>query len=66
MIALVANWRTARRKFLLAALGLFVAGGLFAGLYLEPMFDAMISRGYADHIDPEMQREAATWYMTGT
>ena len=63
LIALVANWRTARRKFLLAALGLFIAGGLFAGLYLEPMFDAMISRGYADHIDPVMQREAATWYM---
>ena len=63
VIALVANWRTARRKFLLVALGLFIAGGLFAGLYLEPMFDAMISRGYADHIDPVMQREAATWYM---
>ena len=27
------------------------------------MFDAMISRSYADHIDPVMQREAATWYM---
>ena len=63
VIALIANWRTARRKFILAALGLFIAGGLFAGLYLEPMFDAMISRGYADHIDPVLQRDAATWYM---
>ena len=62
VIALIANWRTARRKFLLVALGLFIAGGLFAGLYLEPMFDAMISQGYADHIDPVMQRDAATWY----
>ena len=63
VIALVTNWRTARRKFLLVALGLFIAGGLFAGLYLEPMFDAMISQGYADHVDPVMQREAAAWYM---
>ena len=62
-VALVANWRTARRKFLLASLGLFIAAGLFAGLYLEPMFDAMISRGYADHIDPVLRHEAATWYM---
>jgi hypothetical protein len=61
--ALIANWKTARRKFLLVALGLFIAGGLFAGLYLEPMFDAMISQGYADHVDPVMQREAANWYM---
>ena len=60
--ALIANWKTARRKFLLVALGLFIAGGLFAGLYLEPMFDAMISQGYADHVDPVMQREAANWY----
>ena len=63
VIALIANWRTRRRKFLLVTLGLFIAGGLFAGLYLEPMFDEMISRGYADHIDPVLQREAATWYM---
>ena len=62
LIALVANWRTARRKFILVALGLFIGAGLFAGLYLEPMFDAMIARGYADHIDPLMQREAAAWY----
>ena len=63
LIALVANWRTARRKFLLAALGLFIAGGIFAGVYLEPKFDAMISVGYADHVDPVLQREAANWYM---
>lgn len=63
LIAIVANWRTARRKFILAAFGLFVSGGVFAGVYLEPMFDAMIAKGYADQIDPELQRQAATWYM---
>ena len=62
VIALIANWRTARRKFILVALGLFIAAGLFAGLYLEPMFDSMVSKGYADQIDPVMQREAANWY----
>ena len=63
VIALIANWKTARRKFLLVTLGLFVVGGLIAGLYLEPTFDAMIARGYSDYVDPVMQSEAATWYM---
>jgi hypothetical protein len=63
VIALIANWKTARRKYLLLTLALFIAGGLIAGLYLEPTFDDMIARGYADYIDPAMQHEAATWYM---
>jgi len=63
VIALIANWKTARRKFLLLTLALFIVGGLVAGLYLEPTFDNMIARGYADHVDPVMQKEAATWYM---
>jgi hypothetical protein len=63
LIALVTNWRTARRKFLLMTLGLFVVGALIAGLYLEPTFDAMIAQGFGDNVDPVMQRQAATWYM---
>jgi hypothetical protein len=63
VIALIANWKTARRKFLLLTLVLFIAGGLIAGLYLEPTFDNMIARGYADYIDAVMQKEAATWYL---
>jgi hypothetical protein len=63
LVALIANWKTARRRLLLLTLGLFVIGGLIAGLYLEPTFDAMIARGYADYVDPVMQTEAATWYM---
>jgi len=45
--ALIANWKTTRRKFVLSALGLFIVGGLIAGLYLEPTFDAMIAQGLA-------------------
>jgi hypothetical protein len=35
IIALGANWKTPRRKFLLFALTLFVSGGLLAGLFLS-------------------------------
>ena len=41
LIALIANWKTTRRKLLLLALSLFITGGLAAGLYLEPVFDEM-------------------------
>ena len=62
LTALVANWKTPRRKFLLLALTLFVVGGLAAGLYLEPMFDEMKSIGFRDEVDPVLQRRVATWY----
>ncbi len=62
VIALVANWKTPRRKLLLLALSLFIIGGLAAGLYLEPVFDEMKAIGYRDEIDPELQSRAATWY----
>jgi len=61
--ALIANWKTPRRKYVLMTLGLFIVGGLIAGLYLEPTFDAMIAQGFSDHVDPVMQQAAATWYM---
>jgi len=63
LTALIANWRTVRRKFILMALALFIIGGLIAGLYLEPTFDGMFARGYSDIVDPVMQREAATWFI---
>jgi hypothetical protein len=62
LIALVANWKTPRRKLLLLALALFVIGGLVAGLYLEPVFDEMKAIGYRDEVDLELQSRAATWY----
>ena len=62
IIALVANWKTPRRKLLLLALTLFVVGGLAAGLYLEPIFDEMKAVGFRDEVDPVLQSRAATWY----
>src|SRR5687768_4669690 len=62
VIALVANWKTPRRKLLLFALTLFVVGGLVAGLYLEPVFDEMKAIGFRDEVDPVLQSRAATWY----
>lgn len=63
LIALVANWKTPRRNLLLLALSLFVAGGLIAGLYLEPLFDEMKAIGYRDEVDRVLQSRAATWYL---
>ena len=62
VIAIFANWKTPRRKLLLFALLLFVAGGLVAGLYLEPVFDEMKAIGFRDEVDPLLQSRAATWY----
>ena len=63
LIALAVNWKTVRRKFLLAALGLFFIGGIIAMVFLEPTFNSMFARGFADHVDPVMQQEAATWFL---
>jgi hypothetical protein len=64
IIALVANWNTSRRKLLLFAFSLFVAGGLVAGLYLEPVFDEMKAIGFRDEVDPVLQARAAAWYAS--
>ena len=63
LIALAANWKTARRKFVIAAFALYFVGGIIAMAYLEPTFDSMFARGYADYVDPVMQKEAATWWL---
>ena len=63
LVALVANWKTDRRKLLLGAFTLFLIGGAVAGLYLEPMFAKMIAIGYRDIVDPDLQARAATWYQ---
>ena len=62
LVALVANWKTDRRKLLLGAFALFLIGGTVAGLYLEPMFEELKGIGYRDVVDPELQARAATWY----
>jgi hypothetical protein len=62
LVALVANWKTDRRKLLLGAFTLFLIGGAAAGLYLESMFAKMVTIGYRDVVDPDLQARAATWY----
>jgi hypothetical protein len=62
VIALVANWKTPRRKLVLFAMTLFIVGGLVAGLYLEPVFEEMTAMGFRDEVDPVLQSRAATWY----
>ena len=62
LVALIANWKTDRRKLLLGAFTLFLIGGVVAGVYLEPMFAKMIAIGYRDVVDPDLQARAATWY----
>lgn len=62
-LALIANWKNQRRKLILSAFGLFVVGGLAAGLFLEPTFADMIKVGYSDHIDPTLQEQARRWYL---
>ena len=60
--ALIANWKTQRRAFLLVSLVLFIVAGLIAGVVLEPEFDQLIATGYSDTIDPALQSRAARWY----
>jgi len=62
LVALIANWKTDRRKLLLGAFTLFLIAGVAAGVYLEPMFARMIAIGYQDAVDPDLQARAATWY----
>ena len=62
LVALIGNWKTNRRKLLLASFALFVIAGVIAGVYLEPMFAKMIAVGYHDAVDPALRARAATWY----
>jgi len=62
LIALIANWKTRRRRLLLLALALFVIGSLIAGFLVEPIFSEMLATGYSDRVDPALQSQAARWY----
>lgn len=63
IIALVANWKTDRRWILAAAFGLFLLGGLLAGILLEPEFADITRGGYRDVVDPALQSRARNWYL---
>jgi hypothetical protein len=62
IIALVANWKTERRKFLLVAFVLNIAVALVSIFYLDPLFNDLNAIGYRDEVDPVLQRRAATWH----
>jgi len=61
IVGLIANWKTPRRTLLLLSFGLFLIGGLVAGLLLEPEFATIAAAGYSDRIDPALQSRAANW-----
>ena len=62
LLALAANWKTARRNLILLAFALFIVAGLAAGLYLEPVFDELKAVGFSDEVDRVLQSRARTWY----
>ena len=62
IVALIANWKTRRRKLLLFAVILFVVGSVIAGVLVEPIFSEMSATGYSDRVDSALQSRAATWY----
>jgi hypothetical protein len=61
IIALVANWKTERRKFLLAAFVVTLVVALVSIFYVDPLFNELIAIGYRDEVDPVLQRRAAMW-----
>jgi hypothetical protein len=62
IIALVTNWKTPRRKFLLVALALNIVVALVSIFYLDPLFNELNAIGFRDEVDPALRRRAATWY----
>lgn len=62
LIALLANWKTPRRRLVIGAVGAFVLAGLFAGFVTGPLQSEIIAAGYADLVDPALAARAARWY----
>ena len=63
LIALVGNWRTPRRRLLLAAVALFIAAGLFTVFVMGPAQAAVVGAGYSDAVDEALRAQAARWHM---
>jgi len=63
LIALVGNWRTRRRRLLLAAVALFIAAGLFTALVMGPAQAAVVGAGYSDAVDEALRTQAARWQV---
>ena len=63
LVALVGNWRTPRRRLLLAAVALFIAAGVFTVVVMGPVQAAVVGAGYSDAVDEALRARAARWHM---
>ena len=63
LIALVGNWKTPRRRLLLAAVALFIAAGLFTVFVMGPAQEAVVGAGYRDTVDEALRAQAARWHL---
>ena len=63
IVALVGNWRTPRRRFIIAAMALFIAAGLFSVFVMGPAQEAVVGVGYSDAVDEALRAQAARWRM---
>lgn len=63
IIALIANWKTQRKKLILFALTLFLMAGILAAFFLEPIFADIIKKGYSHQVDKALQVQAKRWYI---
>ena len=63
LIALAGNWRTPRRRLLLAAVALFIAAGLFSVFVMGPAQQAVVGVGYSDAVDEALRVAAARWHL---
>lgn len=63
LVALVGNWRTPRRRLLLAGLALFIAAGLFSVFVMGPAQEAVVKVGYGDAVDAALRVQAARWLL---
>jgi hypothetical protein len=63
LVALVGNWRTPRRRLVLAAIALFIAAGLFTVFIMGPVQEAVVGAGFSDAVDEALRAQAARWHM---
>ncbi len=62
LVALAGNWRTPRRRLLLTALALFIAGGMFTVFIMGPVQEAVLAVGYSDTVNDALRATAARWH----
>jgi hypothetical protein len=63
LIALAGNWRTPRRRLLLAAVALFIAAGIFTVFVMGPAEATVVRVAYSDTVDEALRVQAARWLL---